>query len=261
MAETMRRFAATYDLHFGWESVGGHKKPLHDPRAWGAALQFFQDFKPQDFFFGGDVMDCGAISHWNKGKPRKTEGFRLLKDAEDCYRDVIQPVEALLPRDGQKAYLIGNHEAWIDDLLDTDPALEGLVDIKKLLHLDKWQIVEQGRSIKYGKLHFIHGDTIKGGIHCAKKAVDDYGRNIRFGHFHTLQTFTKTSPLDNELPHTGVAIPCLCSKDVGFMKRSPNRWVQGFLWGYMSPTGVPFEEHVAVIINGQMSVNGKIYRG
>lgn len=257
----MRRFAALYDLHFGYETVGGHKKTLHDPAALNTTLKFLSDFKPQDLILGGDILDCGAVSHWTKHKPRKTEGMRLLRDAEECRAEVLDPLEAILPREGKRIYLIGNHEDWLDDAMDADPALEGLLDIRRLLGLGKWQVQPQGEGIDYGKLHYIHGDTVGGGEHCAKKGVIDYGQNVRFGHYHTYQVFTKTSPIKNKLPHTGIALPCLCTKDVGYNEKKPSRWVQGFQWGYMSSSGVPFEEHIAIIINGTLSVMGKVYRG
>lgn len=257
----VRRFAFLTDIHWGYETVGGHKRPLHDPRAFSAVLKFLQDFKPQDFFFGGDILDCGAISHHTKDKKRKTEGFRLIRDAEECHKEVILPIESILPREGRKVYIVGNHENWIEDLLDEDPALEGIVNISSLLTLaPKWEVIPQGGGTHYEKLYFLHGDTVTGGEHVAKSGVVNYERNVRFGHHHTYQAYTKTSPIDSKLPKTGVAVPCLCSKDVGYMKRRPHRWVQGFLWGYMTPNG-PFADYVAVIINGQLIINGKIYKG
>lgn len=257
----VRRFAALFDAHVGFESKGGHKKPLHDPRALDVAMQFLEDFKPHDVILGGDILDCGAISHHNKGKARKTEGFRLLSDAKECRRLVIDPIEKLVPRGGTLVYLTGNHEDWIEDLLDEQPALEGMVNIQDLLGLgDKWQVVEQGRGVTYNKLYFCHGDTVKGGEHVAKNAVISYERNIRFGHHHTYQVYTKTSPVDAEVAKTGVAVPCLCSKDVGYMERIPNKWVQGFEWGYIEEGGA-FEDHIAVIIRGRTVVSGHVYEG
>jgi hypothetical protein len=258
MAHPLRRFAAIFDLHWGYENVGGHKKSFHDPRAWETTLKFLSDFKPQDIILGGDILDCGAISHHNQGKPRKTEGFRLLRDAEECHANVIKPLESILPKDGRKEYIVGNHEDWIEQLLDEDPALEGLIDIRQLLKLGKWNVTKQGGGVQYGKLYFVHGDTVTGGEHVAKAGVVNYERNLRFGHHHTYQTYTKTSPIDTLLPHTGIAVPCLCSKDVGYMRRRPNRWVQGFEYGYMSTKG-PFSDNIAVIINGQLVMNGKTY--
>ncbi len=261
MSDPIRRFAFLTDLHFGWENRGGHKKPLHDPYAWHATLKFLQDFKPHDLFLGGDILDCGAISHHNKNKPRKTEGFRLMQDAEECSREVIKPIEALLPKDGRKVYAIGNHCDWIDDFVDENPTIEGLVSVRQLLNLGpKWDIIPQGGGTHYGKLYFLHGDTIRGGEHVAKAGVVNYERNVRFGHFHTFQSYTKTSPIDVKLPKTGIAVPCLCSKDVGYMEGKPHRWMQGFLWGYMTQTGL-FADHVSIIMNGATIINGKTYRG
>lgn len=259
----VRRFAALYDTHVGYETVGGHKKPLHDPKALDIVMQFLGDFKPHDVILGGDNLDCGAIArHHNKGKPRKTEGFRLLRDAEECQRLVVKPIEAMLPKDGRRVYIKGNHEDWIEDLLDMDPALEGLIDLRKMLDLgSKWEVIEQGRGVQYHKLYFLHGDTIKGGEHVAKSGVVNYERNVRFGHHHTYQVYTKTSPIDAEVAKTGVAVPCLCSKDVGYMERLPNRWVQGFTYGWIDEDSGAFSDQVAVIIRGKAVINGKIYQG
>jgi hypothetical protein len=91
--------------------------------------------------------------------------------------------------------------------------------------------------------------------------VTNYERNIRFGHFHTAQLFTKTSPLDAEVAKTGMAVPCLCSKDVGYMERIPNKWVQGFSYGTVDTATGVFEDNVAVIIRGRAIIAGKSYRG
>ncbi len=258
----LRRFMFVPDIHWGYETVGGHKKPLHDLHAVEIMQEFASDFKPHDFFFGGDVLDCGAIArHHNKGKPRKTEGFRLMRDAEECRESVIGPIERMLPKDGQRNYIIGNHEGWVEDLLDAEPELVGLISIQNLLKLDRWKIIEQGRGFQYHKLYFIHGDTIKGGEMMAKSAVLNYERNIRFGHFHTAQIYTKTSPLDADVAKTGMAVPCLCSKDVGYMERIPNKWVQGFEFGTVDTESGCFEDQVAIIIRNKAIINGKVYRG
>lgn len=257
----IRRFMFVTDTHWGYETVGGHKRPLHDPRAVSVMLQFAEQFKPHDLILGGDILDCGVISHHNKGRVRKTEGFRLLRDAEQCHANIIQPLEQMLPREGVKTFIIGNHCDWIQDLLDEQPGLEGLVDVRTLLKLGKWSVVEQGHGFQYHKLYFLHGDTIKGGEHVAKSGVVNYERNIRFGHHHTFQTYTKTSPIDAEVAKTGVAVPCLCSKDVGYMERIPNRWVQGFLYGWIDEESGVFSDHVAVIIRGKAVICGKVYTG
>jgi len=253
-----QRFVFLTDLHFGYELKAGHKVALHDPAAWAVALAFTQDYKPDIIILGGDILDCGAISHHNKGKPRRTEGLRILADARDCAEQVIEPLNRL--KASKRAYLVGNHEDWLDDLVDENPGIEGLVELPRLLPLNGWTIVPQGKSYYIGKLAFTHGDNIAGGEHVAKKAVIDYDRSVRFGHHHTYQAYTKTSSVDIKLGRTGVAVPCLCTKDPKYGEGKANRWVQGFNYGVIHPDGT-FNDTVAIITNGRTWAGGKVYQG
>src|SRR5688500_9758209 len=135
----MKKFIACFDLHFGFERRNGHKVPLHDLKAWNVVMDFAADFKPDVWINGGDMLDCGVNSHHNKHKPGNIEGLRLLSDAQEGYKTFIQPVKAK-----EKVYIIGNHEDWLNDLIIETPALEGIIDIRKLLHLDDWTVINQG---------------------------------------------------------------------------------------------------------------------
>lgn len=254
----MEKFVALYDLHWGYERKSGHKVPLHDSKALKIALDFVKDFKPDHVILGGDILDCGCISHHNHGKPGAVEGFRLLGDAVELREAVITPLEALKTK--SLTYIVGNHEDWLTDLVEQVPALEGIVDIRSVLKLrKKWKVVPQGEVTRLGKLVFVHGDQIKGGEHSAKWATAAFEGNVRFGHHHTFQAYTKTSALD-ATGHTGIAVPCLCRKNPNYGGGSPNRWMQGFLWGYIGQGGT-FNDYVSVIVNGQATINGKLYKG
>lgn len=253
----MKTFIATFDLHYGFERKGGHKVPLHDEKAWNAVVKFAQDFRPDTWILGGDFLDCGSISHHNKNKPGQTEGFKLAQDAEAGKELFINPV---VDNSDKHVYMVGNHERWLLDLVDERPALEGILEVENLLDLDGWQIIPQGGALDLGKLTFIHGDTISGGEHVAKAAVINYERSIRFGHFHTYQTYTKTSPQNYKNAKTGIAVPCLCTKTPGYGAGKPNKWVQGFNFGYIHDNGF-FNDYVATIIDGKFTVNGKTYKG
>lgn len=256
----MQKFIATYDLHFGYERRHGHKIALHDPKAWQTVMKFAKDFKPDTWIHGGDMLDCGVISHHNHGKPGATEGLRLLADATEGRSTFIEPVEELVGSKGNLIYIVGNHEDWLTDLTDQIPSLEGLIDLKTILKLDRWQIVQQGDAYNLGKLTFIHGDQVKGGEHCAKAAVINYERNIRFGHHHTFQVYTKNSALDYKNAKTGISLPCLCTKNPKYGEGAPNRWVQGFLYGYVGDGGF-FNDTVVIINNGKAIINGRAYEG
>lgn len=253
----MEKFVALFDAHIGSERDGSrHKVLLHDPKAISVAMQFIRDFQPDHVVLGGDMLDCGAISHHNRGKAGKVEGLRLLADAKDCESLIIRPLKKQIK--GRKIFHIGNHEDWLKDLTDEVPALEGIVDVRSLLHLDSsWEVVEQGKTSRIGKVIFVHGDQIKGGQNPAKWAVDAYNKNIFFGHHHTHQAFTKVSALDQN-GHTGTAVPCLCKKNPAYGEGSPNRWIQGFLYGFVDKAF--FNAYVVVIIDGTCMVHGKVYK-
>ena len=255
----MKKFIFATDLHFGYERRGGHKVALHDQKALNVLTSFVKEFKPDVFIWGGDALDCGVISHHNNSKPGATEGLKLLADARDGRKAFIEPIEQALPN-GELVYIIGNHEDWLTDLTDKIPALEGLIDLKTLLKLEKWNVIPQGGAYKLGKLLFVHGDTISGGEHVAKAAVTSYEKNIRFGHHHSFSAYTKTSPLDSKFSKTGVCVPCLCSRSPKYGEGKPNKWCQGFLWGYIGEGG-RFNDYVTIITDGSAMINGKVYKG
>lgn len=255
---SLSRFAFVTDLHWGYERRGGHRVPLHDPRALDCTLSALADFKPDTLILGGDILDCGVISHHNHGKPGRVEGMRLLADADECRLAVIEPFKALGAK--KQVFIVGNHEAWLTDLEEDIPGIEGMLDVKKLLGLEGFQVIPQGGHLNLGKLTFLHGDQLSGGEHVAKAAVISYERCVRFGHFHTAQTYTKTAAIDLKLGRTGIAVPCLCTKDPKYGEGRANRWVQGFQFGYFHEDGT-FNDFTAMITNGRTVVNGKVYRG
>lgn len=255
----MEKFVALFDLHWGSELRGGHKVTLHDPKALNVAMGFIQDFKPDHVILGGDMLDCGCIGHHNKGQAGKLEGLRLLSDAKELREAVIKPIQAQVK--GRLVYHIGNHEDWLSDLTDEVPALTGIVDVKSLLKLnDRWEVIDQGGWSKLGKLLFVHGDTVTGGQNHSNAAVAHYEANVRYGHYHTFQASTKTTPVDAN-GHTAICVPCLCKKAPVYGKGKPNKWMQGFLWGYVGGPGGSFNDYVTVIVNGKATINGKTYVG
>lgn len=261
----MQKFLAIFDAHVGFERLPGEARPspLHDPKALGAVWKFAEDFKPDRVILGGDILDCGPVSHHNRKTPGKTEGLRMRRDFELCRELVIDPAAEVLAPDGKLDYLIGNHEDWLQDLSDEIPGLEGVVDVKGGLDLsDSWRVHRQGTILPLSRhLLLVHGDVIKGGgEQKAKAAVIQFERSIRFGHFHSYQTYTKTSSIDIELPRTGINVPCLCKKSPRYTESSPQRWAQGFLWGYIMPNGT-FSDYVSIIISGRFTALGKEYRG
>lgn len=253
----MEKFVFLTDSHWGYERTGGHKVPLHDPKAIAIAMEFIKDFKPDHVVLGGDMLDCGSISHHRAGQAGRLEGLRLLAEAKELRETIIKPLEKLIP--GRLVYHVGNHEAWLEDLVVEWPTLEGIVDIRALLQMgERWEVIEQGKWSKMGKILFVHGNTIGGGQHHANAAVNYYESNIRFGHFHTFQVATKTTPVDAN-GHTGVSVPCLCKKAHSYGKNRPNKWMQGFAYGWFGGPKGSFNDYFPIIVDGKATINGKFY--
>lgn len=250
----MQKFAFLTDMHWGYEEG---KKPLHNLRAINAVIEFLGDFKPDVIILGGDMLDCGSMSHWNERSKRNIEGLRLLHDAEELDREVIQPLNDICPN---LTYILGNHEQWLDQFEDQHPGLDGMLRIPRLLPNFHGKLVPQGGSVALGKLYFIHGDQLRGGEHVAKKAVETYGRNMRLGHFHTAQMYTKMTPIDVDDVKTGIAVPSLSVKGPAYGKGAPNRWSNGFLWGYVQKDG-RFTDYLSILVNNRFTAMGKEYKG
>jgi len=263
-SQPLEKFIAIWDTHVGFERRNGHLVPLHDKKAIGAMVAFAKDFKPNTIVLGGDILDCGAISHWNSKKPGATEGMRLSKDAQIARDLIVQPLISAMDtaKPMKKVFIAGNHESWVTDLLEKDPGLEGLIDPATLLGLDRtWNVLPQGEIYRLSKhLVLAHGDQIRGGENVAKAAVTHFQTSIRFGHHHTYQAFTATSPIYQELPRTGIAVPCLCTKNQKYGEGAPNKWAQGFLYGYIHPNGT-FHDNVAIIVGGKTVINGRVFGG
>ena len=80
----------------------------------------------------------------------------------------------------------------------------------------------------------------------------------RFGHFHTYQAYTKLSAIEAN-GHTSIAVPCLAHKLPKYGGGTPNKWMQGFLYGAVDGPQGAFGDSVAIIVNGRSVINGKVY--
>lgn len=256
------RVLAAFDAHVGWEhtQVRGSRvtRPIHDPSAIRAMFEFAQDWRPTIFVAGGDMVDCGCVSHWNDSKPGTVEGFRLKDELDEVDRLIVTPVDKLVK--GRKVWLTGNHEAWVDQLLDKSPALIGMISVVDYLRLAErgWEVYSLGEIARVGKVYYLHGESVGSGIYGAKRAIEMYSRNVRLGHHHCYQTHIKTSAMDENDFHSAIIAPCLCRRNPRYGRNRPNAWVQGFLAEEFHSSG-HFSSQVHVMVRGKFTANGKLY--
>jgi metallophosphoesterase superfamily enzyme len=255
-----KRFIALFDVHVGKEyrRVRGERvvRASHNLAALRAVMDFVGDWKPDVFILGGDQLNCGPISHWHRGKPRVDENFRLKWE----YNVLTQEVLDRVPPRCEKIWLTGNHEMWIEQVLDEMPGLEGLIEPASALPLGDWDYYDQGEIYKLGKLHFIHGDTVKPGVNVARRAAAMYRRNLRMGHHHRYEAATDVTPIDQRDFHSTIVVPAMSNRNMAYMKNAPSNHMQGFLLGEVFPNG-DFQDHVMIINKNRFYWNGKMYGG
>lgn len=254
------RFVFAVDVHWGYEINGRVKQPLHNLKAITAMLEFSRDFRPHGFVLGGDVLDLGAISHWNKKNKLSLEGLRIQQDMEEVGRHILAPIEDMGAVD--QVWINGNHERFLEDLVEAEPGLADTLTIPRLLNLDArgWEFIPTGGHLDLGKLRFVHGDQLGGGDAVAKAAILEHNNSIAFGHFHTHQEYVKHSPVDSSDIHVGIAVPALANRGPAYMKRRANKWANGFMSGAIFPDG-SFSYQVTKIVNGRFFANGRVYKG
>src|ERR1035441_9120098 len=63
---------------------------------------------------GGDALDLSCVSHWNANLPGNKRKGELKSDLDGFDKEILRPIEALLPRGCEKVFLTGNHERFLD---------------------------------------------------------------------------------------------------------------------------------------------------
>ena len=236
------------------EMVACGWKPDVSKALW-ACLKFCADFKPDVTILGGDILDLKEISKHDERKRLTMEGLRL-EHTFALANQILDKVDKFTR--GEKVFLKGNHEMWLEMYVDEHPALYGSIGIEKNLKLKErgYKVIPENKAYKIGHARFIHG-WYWNKFH-SRKTVDEMGDNVFYGHVHDVQIHTKTN-YDSQ-PLMGQSVGCLCDLDPTWRKGKPNRWVNGFGVFYFLPDG-DFSPYHPIIINGRFVWNGKIYDG
>jgi hypothetical protein len=228
-------------------------------RALTTAMEFGEFWKPDETIVGHDFMEFGPISYWNQRRRLDMEGRRLAHDFEyanqilDCICGFTTTKIIFQP---------GNHDAWMSDYIQENPSLEGLINTGKMLGFKSRNIQELKYGLPYrvGKAAFSHSllnnrKTFNTKYHSSRIA-EDYGRSIFYGHFHTHQVYTRVT-YDSK-PNTAVGIGCLGNLNPGWLRNSPNAWVNQLLFMEFDKQG-HFTFYCPILINGKFSYGGKVF--
>jgi hypothetical protein len=239
--------------------------PHHNPAVLDIALQMAKDYPPDVLILGGDNLDCTSMGSF--GPPAETRVLQPIgKDFEGFEKNVLQPLEVL--KAGEKVWMRGNHEKWLDDYHKAHPELGWGIDreVRELNLKERgWRIVPYKGYHRVGKLYFHHGDWRKsrqgaGFIpkYHAAKAVQTIHRNIRYGHNHTFQVHAEVNPISSDDAHTGMCIPAACKLNLDYLEGGESSWLNGLYLGWVRPNG-DFSDYVLVVSRGRVTFGGKTY--
>ena len=222
-----------------------------------AALEFCNDFKPDEIVGVGDWGEFESISHWMKNKKLDIEGLRLSRDLDA----VNTLVDDCCRMTDKFTYIKGNHEEWLDKYINEHPELLGMFELHKYCEFEKKNIewFEYGKVYTVGNVNLTHGWYAN--KYHANKHATEYGDNIYYGHTHDVQSFTHhRRSHEDQLPFEAMSIGCLCETSPAYVKNRPHKRVNAFGIFYIMDDG-SYTRYVPIIINDQFIWNGKLYKG
>jgi hypothetical protein len=187
-----RKFIFASDFHV----------PFHLPQGIPLLIAFIQDFQPDIFVFGGDVVDFAIASKFVRATLKPPQ-LTVLQEATECDTQVVTPICQALPKDCVKIALKGNHEYRADRIVLANakliedgggavslPDLAGMMGYRK--NGVKFIDGKAGNAhITIGPITFMHGERY--GINPAKLTMEDWGGPVIFGHSHKESTWRKRS--------------------------------------------------------------------
>lgn len=239
-----------------------HAPALHGA-TWRAMLSFLDQNRVDGVTFTGDQLDFAEISHWNKDRAG-LRGKGAVRANLDDFNVRLDEIDARLRPGALKRWHDGNHERFVADLYESNPELEGMLDIHEHLRLKErgFEIFRLGQASKLGRLHVIHGDQVGSGKYVAFKAVDSYCRSIVMGHVHTASSFTKVGASDGSDKWMGWTLPTMGTTNPSFARNRPSAHTNGFAIVELTPRG-QFNLYTVITdaTDGSFAYAGRLYSG
>lgn len=255
MSKDLKRYVVAHDLHF----------PKIHQKTFDLMCQVIDDIQPDGFIFGGDQFDNEEISHHNQGKPFYKERRSYVRNQENFESNILGSLNAVLPPNAEKVWIIGNHDDWEFQFVESHPELEGLVDRVVALELEEkgWEVIPLGHAKTIGDLNIIHGEVLTGvgnqaGMYPSRKAVELYGSNVLAGHTHAPQSFTKISPVVQRKKHMGWIAPILGATNPTYLRNRPTAWLNGFT--VVEFYGKLFNLYPVVVNENKCAYGGTLYQ-
>ena len=203
-----------------WVVLNDLQIPWHDAPVLQLVLRFIRDLQPHGVILNGDVVDCYAISTYDKNPLRRAGLQREITLAQHLMAS-LEPLK-------EKIWLGGNHEDRLRRYLWKNPQFADLdsLTFSKLFRLGEhgFSYYPYGRHWMLGKLMVTHGFMVRShsGV-SARSHFDRLGTSCLVGHTHRLGVYYKTNVRGQ---HAAYENGCLCRLDPEYVQ-NPD-WQQGF---------------------------------
>jgi hypothetical protein len=240
--------------------------PFQDEAALQVVYGLVRDVAPRAILHLGDLLDCVKISKYTKDRNHLLD----TQDEIDGARAILHHLSELAPT-ADKWYLEGNHEARLEELLNTLPGtaseLARLRDIKaaltwpSLLRLDQigWSFVPakgQAQRQILPKLVTKHGTVVRKHSGMSGKGEwERYGKSGLSGHVHRVGQFYTRDFNGN---HVWTECGCTCQLNPGYME-DPN-WAHAVVLVHFTPDGSRFSVEPVYIEGGRALFGRTEYR-
>jgi hypothetical protein len=223
-----------------------------------AVFAFIADYRPDYVLLVGDIMNMDPFDHWARMSAKRA---KEMPTPGDYYRaanaSFYRPLRSAAGKGAKIVHWIGNHEYWAYRAIQAMPEGEGAWEPEFCVDgVDWW--VEPLQIASLGRLHFMHGDVLKGGMHHASSVLHKYYKNVRYGHFHDIQEASHTSPFDETDRHTARCCGTLQKYGPDYMGKRPHNWQHAFTWGVVAPSGI-FWDQTTKVVNGRFYAEKKMY--
>jgi hypothetical protein len=231
--------------------------PYHDQQALDVVYGIIRDVQPRVIIHLGDLLDCYKISRFTKDRNHILD----TQDEIDGARTILHQVSQIAP-EAEKWWLEGNHEARLEELLNTLPGtaseLAKLRDIKaaltwpSLLRLDDigWRFVPtkgQVHQVIFPKLLTKHGNVVRKHSGMSGKGEwERYGKSGLSGHVHRVGQFYTSDVNGN---HVWTECGCTCQLRPEYME-DPN-WAHACVLVHFTPDGSRFSVEPVYIEGGR----------
>ena len=207
-----------------WVVLSDLQIPWHDKEVvYGLVVPFIHDLKPQGIVLDGDIVDCYAISDFDKNPDHPDWTLALEQKEVGVLLGALGKVRTI----EKKEWIDGNHEDRWRRIAWRNHKLKGMLkSFPEAFSLKEYgyQWHPYGDHVMLGKLMVTHGELVrKHSADSGQAHFDRFGTSVLVGHTHRLGVYYKS---DCRGVHAAYENGCLCSLKPEYT-HFPN-WQQGF---------------------------------